>query len=323
MPEDEWLLVEIMGPEPTVVADGGQRRDWTSPWRARAGLGPVARRLITDAVRAASERSDAELVLADSGMGVVAVPVRCAFGTVHGVQIWAGRLDAMPPPRRRVACWDWNADTQLAHHGPGLEELIFARAPEDVRVIRTPPEAFGRMVRFDDRLAYFGLVQDLKPGSCFQGEVDMLGDDGTVRHFQMITRVHPDGEPFIRALMHEMVVPSAPSTELTMLRAASRALPNGVGLTMATGLVYEWVREPPPPLDRWATELPEIHPDDVEAYRAAHLSVVGGAERDGTVLRFRVRFPGTEWIAVGAELAGLHHHEPSHGMLRVWPEPLG
>ncbi len=321
----DWLLVETLGPEsePTVVADGWHRKEWASLLRVRRDLGPTAFRLmcaVTDR-RRVSERVE----LCDEGLCVVAIPVRCAFGEIHGFQVWVGGSGECVPPPRAVGAWDWLSKTELAHHGPGLEELIFARAPRDVRVVRTPPEVFGRMVRFDGRLEYSAVLTGTDPAGRWQGEVDLLGDDDRVRCFQMTVRVHHDGGIVTRALMHEITDarPPRPAPELAMTRAASRADDAGVGFVeLGMGVIYEWINEPRPPLDPWTTERPEIHPDDIEDYRAAcrEVSTLGPDSRARRELNVRLRFAETDWIAVRIEISYLSGDSP-HGLIRVTPVP--
>ncbi|WP_405148468.1 DUF5593 domain-containing protein [Nocardia salmonicida] len=162
--------------------------------RLHRSVGPARARLVVDAGRRSAVSGDPERTVVGDNV-VLAEPVRCAFGRVHGVQIWIGPVDTPVRPKRRVAAWDWDAVTELAHHGPGLEELAFARESEQVQVVRTPPDAFGRMVRFDGRVDYFDMATKLEPGGHWQGEVDMLGDDDAVRRFQMVASARPTIDP--------------------------------------------------------------------------------------------------------------------------------
>jgi len=85
------------------------------------------------------------------------------------------------------------------------------------------------------------------------------------------------------------------------------------------GLVYEWISPPPPPLERWSTERPVVHPDDQRDYRAAFAAVFAGEiDSPARKLVFRLRFEDTEWISVRAELSRLGS-ERAHGMIRVRP----
>ncbi len=341
-----WLLVETLAPglDPTIVADGCRIRDWTTPARAGRSLGVAATALASAAVEAAAVMvpaketgavgdPDGRIVLSDGGWTAMAVPIFCSFGAVHGVHLWVGASGQQPPPRRAVAAWDWDSDTELAHHGPGLEELAFARAPEQVRSVRTPPEVFGRMVRFDDRMVYTAVVGGTDPAGRWQGEVAIRGDDEVVRTFQLVVRVHR-ADPHVdgadssrsahitRALLHEItdVSPPRPDTDLAITRAVSRSGGDGVGFVeLAMGVVYEWTSPPLPPLDRWCAERPLIHPDDQRIYRANCAAVFAADEADAACeFIFRIRFEDSEWIAVRAELSRLGS-ERSHGMIRVRP----
>lgn len=340
-----WLLVETLAPArgPTIVADGPRAREWTNLSRAGRSLGAGASALAAAAVDTAvvavpaaasgpgaESAADGRIVVSEGGWTVIAVPVFCSFGAVHGVQLWVGAEGQQPPPRRAVAAWDWDSDTELAHHGPGLEELAFARAPEHVRVVRTPPEVFGRMVRFDERMAYTAVVAGTDPAGRWQGELAIRGDDEIVRNFQLVIRVHredphlasPRTAHVTRALLHEItdVSPPRPDTDLAITRAVSRSADAGVGFVeLRLGLVYEWASPPPPPLERWSTERPLVHPDDQREYRAAFAAVFADdIDAPARELVFRIRFEHSDWIAVRAELSRLGS-EPAHGMIRVIP----
>ncbi|MBF6171277.1 GAF domain-containing protein [Nocardia blacklockiae] len=320
MTGNDWLLVETLGPEsePTIVADGGRPRAWTSVSRPRRTFGTAAAELAATLVERA-RAAEPEVRLGAGGLHGAAVPIRCAFGDIHGVQVWVGSEGEQPPPRRPVAAWDWLSETELAHHGPGLEELVFARAPEQVAAVRTPPEVFGRMVRFDGRMEYLAVVAGTDPAARWQGEADFLGDDGRVRGIRMIVRVHRLARHVTRALVYDVtdLRPPQPVPELAMTRAVARAAEVGIGFVeLAMGLVYEWTNEPPPPLHRWLTERPLLHPDDLADYRAACRAIRTGAS--ARELAVRVRFSDTDWIAVSVELSRLGD-EPAHGLIRVAP----
>ncbi|WP_446225648.1 GAF domain-containing protein [Nocardia sp. IBHARD005] len=317
-----WLLLETLAGdlEPTLVAEDAQTKQWTAAARLHRSIGPAPARLVVDAVRRCAAGGDPERVVVGD-KHVLAEPVRCAFGGVHGVQIWIGPVDAPVRPRRRVAAWDWDAVTELAHHGPGLEELVFARESAQVRVVRTPPDAFGRMVRFDGRVDYFDMATRLEPGGHWQGEVDMLGDDDCVRRFQMVTRARPE-HCRVSALMH--AIPElgddagTVDPDVAMLRAVAQRSGVGVGIILlSSGIIYEWAADPPPPLDRWAVERPTIDPTDFAALRAA---CADAARQPGTARRLalRVRFAQGDWIHADAELVTITTAATGHGLLRVW-----
>jgi hypothetical protein len=324
---NEWLLVETLGSdtEPTVVAEGARFRGWTSLSRALRASGPAVVRAAADTVERCVDVPEARSRVVVDRLQVVAVPVVCAFGSVHGVQLWLGPDGEVPPPRRGVAAWDWLSDTELAHHGPGLEELVFARAAEDVQVVRTPPEVFGRMVRFDGRVAYLAVVAGSDRSGRWQGDVAFRGDDDRVRNFQLVVRVTRDARRVTRALVHETTdaCPPQPNAGLAMTRMAARASDAGIGFVdLTTALIYEWTNDPPAPLDRWSTERPRLHPDDVAGFREACAKLYTGAVAGECELVVRVRFAGTGWLPVRTVLARLGG-QPAHGLVRVWPGSAG
>ncbi|MFD3431025.1 GAF domain-containing protein [Nocardia fluminea] len=322
MPIGKWLLLETLAGnhEPTLVAEDAHAKQWVEAARLHRSVGPARARLVVDAVRRCAAGGEPDRAVVGDHV-VLAEPVQCAFGGVHGVQIWIGPVDAPVRPRRRVAAWDWDAFTELAHHGPGLEELVFARESEQVQVVRTPPDAFGRMVRFDGRVDYFDMATRLDPGGHWQGEVDMLGDDDGVRRFQMVTRARPE-QRRVSALMH--AIPElgddagAVRPDVAMLRAVSQRSGVGVGIILlSSGIIYEWAGDPPPPLDRWAVERPTIDAGDFAVLRAACADAArhpGNSRR----LTLRVRFAAGDWIRVDAELVTITTAATGHGLLRVW-----
>ncbi|QIS15763.1 GAF domain-containing protein [Nocardia arthritidis] len=328
MTQQDWLLIETLGHErqPTLVADGDRIKDWVSLVRVQREPSAAVYR-IADVVRRCVE-SVMPATYSDDTLIVLGIPVPCAFGAAHAVQVWVGGPGDQPPPRRGVGAWDWDADSELAKHGPGLEELAWARAPEDVRVTRTPPEVFSTMVRFDGRLDYMAMVREMRVDGRWQGEVDMRGDDGRVRRFQMIARANPAMRR-TQGLIHDVtdVRRPRPDADMSMMRAVSRRSSVGVGFVeLGFGLIYEWPSPPPPPLDRWATERPEIHPDDAARYRRICDEMLKAdpelAADDVHELVLRIRFADTGWLRAHAELRHTFAGQPGvpgHGLIRVRP----
>ncbi|MDO3650296.1 GAF domain-containing protein [Nocardia mangyaensis] len=320
----DWWLVETLDEDlsPTLVAVDAQARPWTDLARLRRKVGQARAGVVVEVVRRC-RAAGAPVRVSEGELLVVAEPVFCAFGGVHGVQLWVGAVDAPVLPKRAVAAWDWAADTELAYHGPDLEELVFARDPAHVRVIRTPPDAFGRMVRFDGRIDYFTMVARIELGGHWQGQVDMLGDDERVRRFQMIARAVPKLRR-ISGLMHaipdDAAGVAAADPDMVMLRAVSQHSGVGVGIIeLSTAMIYEWAGPPLPPLDRWAVERPTVDPRDLAALQAACVELARnpGASRR---LTMRVCFSVGGWVTAQAELVAVSTAESGHGLLRVWSE---
>jgi hypothetical protein len=322
--DNQWLVIETLGAdEPfTVIADGGQRKYWSSLSRARSSYGPSIATDSVAVVRACVASADiAELsTKARRGGGdvrIVGVPVLGAYGAVHAVHLWVGPADADPPPRRRVAGWDWYVEQLFCVQGPNLEEWFIDRDPRDVKTIRTAAENFKPIVRFDDRMGYMKLVADVDGE--WQGEITLLGDDGVRRTLQMVARANTGTEnPLIRGLFHEItdVRPPEPQLDRVALDAVANLLPAPAGmLDLGKRLIYDWVSPPPPPLECWMRDLAEFHTDDRATYDTACDRLIAGSDRE--TLTFRVRFPETDWIVTDAVLTILTREHAPQALIQV------
>ncbi len=94
----DWLLVETLGSEPAVVAQGDHTKD----------LVPITTFLRRDTHLMAIQTAIGETVLAGKGLTSITPKndrvirtevVQMSDGEIHGVQIWVGTPDEEPPPR--------------------------------------------------------------------------------------------------------------------------------------------------------------------------------------------------------------------------------
>ena len=106
---DGWILVEILGDAPTVIAEGIKQRQCRP-------LGNVYRgRMLTlvtgaiDTVRSSGQPVQVTLgeTVGDIDL-VVGKPVLGPGGDVLAVQIFTGRADSPVPQPHRAAGWEWN-----------------------------------------------------------------------------------------------------------------------------------------------------------------------------------------------------------------------
>lgn len=328
MSADNWIVVETLGPEGprTVVVDGDKPRNWSSLNRARSGRGADVSGRMADVVETCVETKADQVsnIPARSGraaLQVRGVPIFGASGRVHGVHVWVGRLDEDPPERRGVWGWDWDADAELAYQGPGLETAIHGLPSDQQKVVRTPSENFQSVVRFDDRLGYLGLCENVHGGGKWQGEITFNGIVNGLHQLQMIARATTPGHPkIVRGLFHEIsdIRAPEPMVESSVLRAVARASGDGVAL-IATNLAvaYDWLSTPAPPLDPWIAQHPETHPEDADLLEqeCLKLTEVGQSAR----FTMRVRFTGLEWIATDVSLVLVSNEGSPHGLMTVKP----
>lgn len=123
----DWLLIETLGDEPTVIAVGSRLRKATP---LRRFLNSSAR---VHAICAAVDESAStgQPTRIEWGKHVVqAIPVLMTDERVHGVQVWAGSGVKPAPPRPRIGAVVWNlttrvaADTRSALLNAGLDPAV-------------------------------------------------------------------------------------------------------------------------------------------------------------------------------------------------------
>ncbi|BCI84932.1 hypothetical protein NIIDMKKI_01380 [Mycobacterium kansasii] len=94
----DWLLVETLGDEPAVVAQGRQLKNLvpiTTFLRRSPHLSAV-RTAITESLQTGQSLSS---ITPKSDRVICTEPVVMSDGRVHGVQVWIGPAGAEPPER--------------------------------------------------------------------------------------------------------------------------------------------------------------------------------------------------------------------------------
>lgn len=112
----DWLLVETLGSEPAVVAQG----------RRLENLVPLSEFLRRSTYLSAIQTAIAETVETGSSLTSITPkgnlirtePVRMPDGTVHGVQVWFGSAKAKPPERSIPGPLVWDLTTGVATDTP-------------------------------------------------------------------------------------------------------------------------------------------------------------------------------------------------------------
>ncbi|BBY56222.1 PAS domain-containing protein [Mycolicibacillus koreensis] len=109
----DWLLVETLGEEPTVVAEGATLKD----------LVPLAIFLRRSPYRAAVQTAITETVQNGESLASITPkharvirtePVKMPDGRVHGVHVWLGPASAEPPERQRPGALKWDLTSHTA-----------------------------------------------------------------------------------------------------------------------------------------------------------------------------------------------------------------
>ena len=103
----DWLLVETLGGEPVVVADGRQTKNLIpiSVFLRRSPDLMAIQTAISETVRSGEPMST---ITPSNDRVIRTEPVVMSDGRLHGVQIWIGSLDMEPPERMRPGPLKWD-----------------------------------------------------------------------------------------------------------------------------------------------------------------------------------------------------------------------
>ena len=328
-----WILIECMGnAEPTLVFDRVRPRRYSSI-RRRDNLrsSQVTAALFTMVGDVAGSRSKVRRVISadkNESLMMVAHPVEGPAGSVYGVQVWVGLEHELPPPRRLVGAFLWDPATQLTHHGPTIETEILGIA--DPQTTRVSPEVFKYFEAFPREGELGTYVADIMSGSITDGEafdsdITIRRDDGDLAQVYMTMRAvkNRDDTWGLRGIVHDITDVREPSSAAAYNRRTARVVARlvdgewGIGhVDFATGIVTEWLTEPPAPLDRWATQNAEFHPDEVSTVMEAQIAVATERVPRAEYV-VRVRFSEGPWHGARITLTAATAGSNGHGLMRV------
>ncbi len=113
----DWLLVETLGSEPVVVADGRHTKNLVpiSVFLRRSPDLMAIQTAISDTVRSAEPMST---ITPRNDRVIRTEPVVMSDGRVHGVHIWIGSLDMEPPERVIPGPLMWDLTAGVATDTP-------------------------------------------------------------------------------------------------------------------------------------------------------------------------------------------------------------
>ncbi|GAC69236.1 GAF domain-containing protein [Gordonia soli] len=316
---DTWMLVETTGNgEPVITFRKGRPASFASLNSCRreyfrgngAAIGVL--RSVIDAARSSGEPTTDRVTIdrESAPTTITGIPVVGPFGVVHAVQVWIAPEGVQPPAPRRVGAFEWHADTRLTHHGPTIEREILGIADaQDVRVSHEVFQYFTDFEREGD-LGQFIIeisTEGAQDGDTFSSYLVVKRDDdpdARNRCFMTIRAVRDtvSGKLVARGVVHDVSDVQPGQQAGGFDRQTARLVANlddremGIGrIDFATGIITEWLRHPPGPLDLWLTHNEEFHSDDtpriIEAQQALLLKGL-----DRVRYRARVRFGESPWI---------------------------
>lgn len=295
----EWLLVETLGDEPEVVAQGRQIKKFVplaAFLRRNPNLGSI-RRAVADTVAAGSGLvRDAE----QNHRIIRTEPVVMTDGRVHAVHVWCGPPDCEPPERPvpGPAKWDLTALeptlTVAALVNFGMDSSIDPTQFEKIAEL-FPPLEFG-----PDELEILSTLVGPENGRTLATTWEFIDSNGKFRRLGVVGRnvveTVADGSEHVFGrgvnLVVEVLDTRPEKGDFAKRVITGFAQPGSYRCFMNPEdlRLLKWLDEPCP-LFNWRRPMP-IHPDDEEA-GATLLEEL----KDGTASAV-LRLPGNDggWV---------------------------
>jgi hypothetical protein len=300
---NDWLLVETLGDEPAVVAQG----------RALKNLIPITSFLRRSPHRAAIQTAIAESVHTGQGLAsmppkngrvIRTEPVLMSDGRVHGVHVWSGPADAEPPERPIPGPVKWDLTLGVATDTP--ESL--ANMGKNPEVEPTHGRAFAEDLPACDFSPSEGKVLTLairaEPGQTICSSWDVTDWQGTTVRVGFVSRnIWEPGPGAQRQLVSRgmnwrcELNGEAQRPDLLVQRVMRGLAEPGVHralFDLHNWRLLKWLDDPSPYHDWRGTDGPRFHPDDEPLMTRMRTQFESGPTAG--VVRFRRQDHG--WVAL-------------------------
>ncbi|GAA5087197.1 GAF domain-containing protein [Nocardia iowensis] len=305
----EWLLIECIREEPTVMAIGRKPVD-LKPFDKVLRLQALrtARRAVAH-VRETGQRWEEFSRTRDEH--VIAEPILNVLKMVHGVRLWIGHLEQDVPLRTRSGAWDWDLDKMTALATSEMHDIyavpLERRMPEISRV-----SSLRHVSSADDQAEALAKALVADESTVFHTTTwQITRDDGVRRDINWCARgALVEGRRFIHGITHDITegddehAPLPPHTFAQALIDAELNAEPGVYhalVDLKTLTAYRWLTREMPGVAWELTGNPErdpaLHPDDVVLARQ-----IARALRFGPATgSLRVRDTKGEWTVVNVD----------------------
>ncbi|TDZ75574.1 GAF domain-containing protein [Mycobacteroides salmoniphilum] len=307
----EWLLLETLGDEPTVIASGNQPRNMvplSAFLRRNRNLGLI-RRIITAATKA---NRAASIGPPDSDSVIDIRPIAMPDGRVHGVWLWTGSTRPSAPPPAEGGAVVLNADTGALHMSDGAA-LAMGMAATEPHAEISMPELYRYLAPNPGETDVLGLIVTATEGMTYSATwpgVDSLGNP-TLCHFASRLVVEPNNEGVPERLGRAINLrvgrpaPPVPLLEQQVLEATAEPGAYRALVMIASRKLIKWI-DPPAPEWHWEFDplgRPKIHPDDQANLNFMIDNAVFGATE--AAIRFRCHDDSWESLHCSTNLVKL------------------
>lgn len=269
----DWLLVETLGGEPTVVAQGRQLKNLVpiTTFMRRSPYLAAVRTAIAETVQTGQSLTS---ITPKRDRVIRTEPVVMSDGLIHGVHVWTGPADVEPPERPTPGPLKWDltqgvaTDTResLTNSGKNPEvEVTFGRAfAEDLPSRELNP----------NETKVLAMAVKAKPDQTICSTWDLTDWQGTPMRIGFVARTGleegPDGRDHLvaRAInwRAELKGPAVSTDDLAqrILSGLAQAGVHRALIDLKNWALLKWLDEPCTFYD-WrgsATGKPKVHPDD-------------------------------------------------------------
>jgi hypothetical protein len=311
--EREWLLLEVLGDEPVVVAQGHALRRLV-PLGVFLRRNPNLEAIAAVVDETVGNRQSVTEPVADGKAVIRTEAVVMTDGRVHGVHLWTGPQSADPAQRPLPGAVAWDLTTGTASDTP----RALMNSGLDLNVEKTDGRAFaadmpiGHINR--DETQVLALSMSCKPGDTFCSTWDATSHNGERIRVSFVARPalegQTDGSEHLIGRAMNWRVPrheaSAPEGDLAkqILRDMAQEGIHRALVDLRTWNLLKWLDRPFPHFD-WRTEpveQPLVHPDDLSVLSSMKQRFADGPAEG--LLRLRAK--GGGWTVVHSTVYRVH-----------------
>jgi hypothetical protein len=292
----DWLLVETLGDEPAVVAQGRQLKNLVplTTFLRRSPYLSAVRTAIAESLQTGQSLTS---ITSKRDRVIRTEPVVMSDGRMHGVHVWTGPADSEPPERPTPGPLKWDltrgvaTDTEdsLANSGKNPEvEVTYGRAfAEDLPSRELNP----------NETRVLAMAVKAEPGQTLCSTLDLTDWQGNAIRIGLVARTvkepGPDGRDHLVArAMNWRAEPKGPAVSVDdlarrILDGLAQAGVHRALFDLKTWTLLKWLDEPCPFYD-WrgsTTDRPRVHPNDEPAMEFMTKEFADGAS--SRVLRMR------------------------------------
>ena len=298
----EWLLVETLGDQPVVVAQGRQMKNFV-PLTAFLRRNPSLTAIQTAITETVSTGQPLSSITPKAKRVIRTEPVQMSDGHIHAVHVWYGPPDEEPPERPIPGPLVWDFTTGEANGtveylinagmDPAAEAITGRAFVEDI-----PSRSLNR-----DEAKVLALAIDPAPGRTYCSSWEFTDKQGNFRRVGFTARtameaMEDGGEHLIARAMNlveEVRESSQPPDQLAQRIIEGLAQPGMYRLVVNLNnwTLLKWIDDPCPYFN-WRGRT-QMHPEDHKRFSARMAAELETGNTSGVL-----RLPGHDggWVAL-------------------------